>query len=106
MYKMITKQNVVEKASGLMAPFASLSRREFLKRMGLLGGGLIVYCTIGDITALARAPREGYAGSNIPTDFNAFLRIGADNRATCFVGKIEMGQGSHHLLCPNAGRRA
>lgn len=27
------------------------------------------------------------------SDFNAFLRIGVDNRATCFVGKIEMGQG-------------
>jgi len=70
-----------------------LNRRQFLKRMGLLGGGLIVYCTIGDPTADARAPREGYAGSRVPTDFNAFLRIGADNRVTCFVGKIEMGQG-------------
>jgi nicotinate dehydrogenase subunit B len=90
---MISKENVVERASGLTVPFASLSRREFLKRIGLLGGGLIVYCTIGDTTAEARAMREGYAGSNIPTDFNAFLRIGADNRVTCFVGKIEMGQG-------------
>ena len=61
--------------------------------MGLLGGGLIVYCTMGDLTAQARAPREGYLGSNVPTDFNAFLRIGSDNRVTCFVGKIEMGQG-------------
>ena len=71
----------------------NISRREFLKRMGLLGGGLIVYCTIGDLTARARAPREGFLGSNVPTDFNAFLRIGVDNRVTCFVGKIEMGQG-------------
>jgi isoquinoline 1-oxidoreductase len=61
--------------------------------MGLLGGGLIVYCSVGDIAAQARAPREGYLGSNVPTDFNAFLRIGIDNRVTCFVGKIEMGQG-------------
>jgi ferredoxin len=30
---------------------------------------------------------------NVPTDFNAFLRISVDNRVTCFVGKIEMGQG-------------
>jgi isoquinoline 1-oxidoreductase len=29
----------------------------------------------------------------VPTDFNAFLKIGVDNRVTCFVGKIEMGQG-------------
>jgi len=90
---MIRKENFKGKKSGLIAPFASLSRREFLKRMGLLGGGLIVYCSIGDMAAQARAPREGYLGSNVPADFNAFLRIGIDNRVTCFVGKIEMGQG-------------
>ena len=90
---MTRKENFAGKETSPTAPFASLSRREFLKRMGLLGGGLIVYCTIGDLTAQARAPRDGYLGSNVPTDFNAFLRIGIDNRVTCFVGKIEMGQG-------------
>jgi len=90
---MTRKENFVGKESSVTAPFASLSRREFLKRMGLLGGGLIVYCTIGGLTAQARAPRDGYLGSNVPTNFNAFLRIGIDNRVTCFVGKIEMGQG-------------
>ncbi|MEJ2544279.1 MAG: molybdopterin-dependent oxidoreductase, partial [Calditrichaceae bacterium] len=29
----------------------------------------------------------------MPTDFNAFLRIGEDGRVACFTGKIEMGQG-------------
>jgi isoquinoline 1-oxidoreductase len=29
----------------------------------------------------------------LPSDFNAFLRIGEDGRVTCFTGKIEMGQG-------------
>ena len=32
-------------------------------------------------------------GRRLPTDFNAFLRIGEDGRVTCFTGKIEMGQG-------------
>jgi isoquinoline 1-oxidoreductase len=90
---MTRNENFVAKESGVTAPFSSLSRREFLKRMGLLGGGLIVYCTIGDFAARARAPRDGFLGSNVPTDFNAFLRIGIDNRVTCFVGKVEMGQG-------------
>jgi nicotinate dehydrogenase subunit B len=90
---MIRKEDLAGEESGQTAPFASLSRREFLKRAGLLGGGLIIYCTIGDITVQARAPRKGYLGGQVPTDFNAFLRIGADNRVTCFVGKIEMGQG-------------
>jgi nicotinate dehydrogenase subunit B len=71
---------------------ASMDRRQFLKRLGILGGGIVVYCTFGDSSLLA-ASREGYLGSNIPTDFNAFLRIGTDERVTCLTGKIEMGQG-------------
>ena len=57
--------------------------------MGLLGGGLIVYCTIGDTTVRARTLREGFLGSNVPTDFSSFLGIGVANRVTCFVGKKE-----------------
>jgi isoquinoline 1-oxidoreductase len=87
------KENAAERAPGVDLSSAPLSRREFLKKMGLLGGGLVVYCMVGDLPAAARAPRTGYAGANVPTDFNAFLRIGADNRVTCMVGKIEMGQG-------------
>ena len=33
-----------------------------------------------------------------PTDFNAYLRIGADGRVTCFVGKVELGQGAMTAL--------
>ena len=82
----------LNQAAGV-APPASVTRREFLKRMGLLGGGLIVYATVGDMQAFARAAREGYKGAKVPVDFNAFLKIGTDSRVTCFVGKIEMGQG-------------
>ena len=60
-----------------------VTRREFLKRMGLLGGGIVVYVSIGDPLSWAQQP----------ADFNAFLRIGADGRVACFTGKIEMGQG-------------
>ncbi len=70
-----------------------MSRREFIKRMGLIGGGILIYGAFEGPPAMARAPRTGYAGTKVPTDFNAFLRIGADNRVTCMVGKIEMGQG-------------
>ena len=90
---MTDEANVEKKEDGLTASVASMDRRAFLKRMGLLGGGLIVYCAIGEIPVSARTPREGYSGSNVPVDFNAFLRIAPDNRVTCFVGKIEMGQG-------------
>ena len=62
---------------------SQVTRREFLKRMGLLGGGIVVYVSVGDPSSWAQPP----------ADFNAFFRIGADGRITCFTGKIEMGQG-------------
>ena len=72
---------------------APMTRRGFLKRMSALGGGILFYYTLGPAELLARTERTGYIGSGIPVDFNAFLRIGADNRVTCYTGKIEMGQG-------------
>lgn len=70
-----------------------VNRRQFLKRMGVLGGGIIVYFTVGDSLAWAQRRREGFLGANIPVDFNAFLRIGADGRVSCLTGKTELGQG-------------
>jgi isoquinoline 1-oxidoreductase len=64
-----------------------LSRREFLKAVG---GGIIIFFSTQDLTAQERRPP---GSQEHPTDFNAFLRIGANNRVTCFTGKIEMGQG-------------
>jgi isoquinoline 1-oxidoreductase len=60
-----------------------LSRRELLI---LPGSGLL-------LAFPAEAQRQGY-----PSDFNAYLRIGADGRVTCFVGKVELGQGSKTAL--------
>ena len=74
-------------------PSTSMNRREFLTRMGILGGGIIVYFNSFDRLAWARMQRAGFLGGRIPTDFNAFLKIGADNRVVLYTGKIEMGQG-------------
>ena len=65
------------------------SRREFLKR---LGGGIVIFVSLGDWSMAQEAGRQR-GGRGLPTDFNAFLRIGEDGRVTCFTGKIEMGQG-------------
>ena len=75
-------------------PSTSMNRREFLTRMGILGGGIIVYFNSFDRLAWARMQRAGFLGGRIPTDFNAFLKIGADNRVVLYTGKIEMGQGA------------
>ena len=67
-----------------------LSRRKFIK---LLGGGILVTFTIGDLEAFQEEARRRGMGQSLPADFNAFLMIGEDGRASCFTGKIEMGQG-------------
>ena len=64
----------------------NISRRSFLKTVG---GGIIILFCIGDKTLLEA--RRG--GQSLPSDFNAFLRIDADGKVSCFTGKIEMGQG-------------
>jgi nicotinate dehydrogenase subunit B len=66
-----------------------LSRRELLKA---LGGGIVIFFCVGDSSLLQAQ------GRGLPSDFNAFLRIGADGRVTCFTGKIEHGQGNSTAL--------
>ena len=63
-----------------------LNRRNFLK---ITGGGIFVLFAFGDLSLLAQQRLR----QNLPTDFNAFLKIGEDGRVSCFTGKIEMGQG-------------
>ena len=68
------------------------SRRDFLKR---LGGGIIVCVVMSEFLAAQaqEARRFRGFGRGLPSDFNAFLRIGEDGRVTGYTGKIEMGQG-------------
>lgn len=63
-----------------------LSRRDFLK---ISGSGLFIFFapgTFGDIASQQR-------GRGYPTDLNAYLKIGEDNRVSLYCSKIEMGQG-------------
>jgi isoquinoline 1-oxidoreductase len=68
-------------------------RRDFF---AVAGSGLFVFFK-ADLDAFqepARLPAR-QAG---PTDFNAYLRIGADGRVACLVGKVELGQGAMTAL--------
>ena len=67
-----------------------LGRRGFLK---LMGGGIFIFFSAGDELFLQEPARSQAGRPGLPTDFNAFLRIGEDGRVTLFTGKIEMGQG-------------
>lgn len=66
-----------------------LNRRDFLK---VVGGGVIIFFSAGVLPA-QEGSRPFPGSQSLPTDFNTFLRIGADGRVSCFTGKIEMGQG-------------
>jgi len=67
-----------------------LDRRAFLK---LAGGGIFILFIVGDPLVWAEERRRGGSGRGLPTDFNAFLRVGEDGRVACFTGKVELGQG-------------
>ena len=67
-------------------PNFQINRREFFK---IAGGGIFILFTIKDMSVFAQQSQQ----QSLPTDFNAFLKIGEDGRVTCFTGKIEMGQG-------------
>ena len=67
-----------------------ITRRAFLKAVG---GGIVILFSAGILPAQERRWIQEAAGTELPRDFNAFLRIGADGRVSCFTGKIEMGQG-------------
>ena len=73
-----------------------LSRRTFLQ---FTGTGLVVFFCAGPLEAWQAAFQvpPTYTEppkTTVPTDFNAFLQIGADGRVTCLVGRVELGQGS------------
>ena len=65
----------------------TLDRRDFIK---ILGPGLYLLFSIDD---LLQAQQPGGGAGGYPTDFNAYLRIDENSHVTCFVGKVELGQG-------------
>ena len=64
-----------------------LNRREFVK---VLGPGIYFLFSFSDLLA---AQQPGGPIGRYPDDFNAYLRIAEDGHVTCYVGKVELGQG-------------
>jgi isoquinoline 1-oxidoreductase len=65
-----------------------ISRRSFIK---MTGGGILLYFTLGNLSLFDW--EDNVLAQQMPSDFNAYLKIGTDGRVTLFTGKIEMGQG-------------
>ena len=72
----------------------TLTRRDLL--VSAAGTGLFVLFRLDRLPA--QEPARLPARPAYPTDFNAYLKIGPDGRTTCFVGKVELGQGSKTAL--------
>jgi nicotinate dehydrogenase subunit B len=81
-----------------MNPLSALPRREFLKA----GGALVVGLSIGDLSfAQERAASDLRAAAPGPPDarlIDTWLAIHADNRATVYIGYVELGQGASTAL--------
>jgi CO/xanthine dehydrogenase Mo-binding subunit len=78
-----------------MSDATSLNRRDFI--VSLAGSGLVVLFRVDPLFSF-QEPGRLPARPSYPSDFNAYLRIGADGRTICFVGKVELGQGSKTAL--------
>jgi nicotinate dehydrogenase subunit B len=85
MLAMKNQQNIPAEEDGSIEGW-NLSRRKFLQ---VSGNGLFVFFAPGTLFEVGRQPQN----SGYPTDFNAYLKIGEDDRVSLFCPKIEMGQG-------------
>ena len=71
-------------------PAYSMDRRRFLQTTGT---GIFLFFKIHDVSFFTQEGPGRALQQNVPSDFNAYLRIGEDGRVACYTGKIEMGQG-------------
>ncbi len=72
----------------------TMNRRNFLRTTGAFG----LFLTFPIPTFAQETEKLPSEVPAYPKDFNAYLRVGADGRVGCFVGKIEMGQGNMTAL--------
>jgi nicotinate dehydrogenase subunit B len=67
-----------------------VGRRDFVK---LTSTGLLVLFTADLGCATQQQAESQTMARKPPLELNGYLHVGADGRVTCFVGKVEMGQG-------------
>lgn len=72
----------------------TINRRDLL--VSLAGTGLYIFFRFDPLWA--QEPERFPSRPSYPTDFNAYLHVGETGRTTCFVGKVELGQGSMTAL--------
>ncbi|NEX61243.1 xanthine dehydrogenase family protein molybdopterin-binding subunit [Noviherbaspirillum galbum] len=75
---------------------AGVSRRDFIKAAGVVGGGLVIGFVVPGAQRFARA--QAQQAPSALTAPNAFLRIAPDNTVTIAVNRLEFGQGVNTSL--------
>jgi isoquinoline 1-oxidoreductase beta subunit len=78
-------------ALGAEPSVSKLTRRDFLKSTGAVGGGLMLAVQWQPASAQNQAQPQDKGKFSYPP--NAFVRIAPDNTTTIFVNKLEFGQG-------------
>jgi isoquinoline 1-oxidoreductase beta subunit len=76
------------------AAAVEVSRREFFRRAGQLGGGLVLALKLPALLARPNAAAAAQAQGTL----NAWLKIGTDDSITVLVDRSEMGQGVYTAL--------
>ena len=90
----MSNHELIETAFAAGVP-SSPARRAFLKVSAGVGGSLMVGFSTLPVSALAATP----AGQPAPGfEANAFITVGADDRVTLTMAKVEMGQGIYTAL--------
>ena len=68
-----------------------LERRDFLRVLGAMGGGLVV-CAYATPAAAQESGRGAQRGPAAPRELSAWLHIDENGRITVYTGKTEIGQ--------------
>jgi len=64
-----------------------LQRRDFLKVLTALGGGLLVVAGLPESGEAQESGRAGQGAGAAPNELASWLHIGRDGRVTAFTGK-------------------
>jgi nicotinate dehydrogenase subunit B len=80
-----------------------LPRRDFLKVLTAMGGGLLVVASLPEVGE-AQQGESGRGGqAQASGDLASWIHIGADGRVTVYTGKVEIGQNIRTSLAQTVG---
>lgn len=80
-----------------------LARRDFLRVLTAMGGGLLVVAALPDAAEARQGSGRRFQGRSTPGELAAWLHIDANGRVTVYTGKVEIGQNIRTSLAQAVG---